>query len=61
MLTTETQILVPQYALPEDEAVLKQVRTHTTKQVIPVPVDDIATMGGSVHCLTWYLPQRLKP
>lgn len=58
MLATEDQIFVPQYKLSADKKVLKLVESYTDKKVIPVPVSEISTMGGSVHCLTWYVPKN---
>lgn len=57
MLATENQIFVSQYKLSADKKVLKMVESYTVKKIIPVPVSEISTMGGSVHCLTWYVPK----
>lgn len=61
MLETPDTIYVPHYDLPADQQVLKIIRAHTAKKVVPIDVAKISTTGGSVHCLTWDVPARLMP
>lgn len=60
MLETPDTIYVPYYDLPMDQQVLKIVRQHTKKHVVSINVAKISTTGGSVHCLTWDVPNRFK-
>ncbi|MEE8824353.1 putative agmatine deiminase [Lentilactobacillus sunkii] len=61
MLETPTKVYVPQYGLSMDHKVLKIIRSHTHKKLIPINVGKISTMGGSVHCLTWDVPKTMVP
>ncbi|GAF41297.1 peptidyl-arginine deiminase [Agrilactobacillus composti DSM 18527 = JCM 14202] len=61
MLETPDTIYVPHYGLKADTKVLKIVKQHTTKKVVPIDVAKISTTGGSVHCLTWDVPQAFMP
>ena len=60
MLETPDTIYVPHYDLPMDRQVLKIVRQHTKKRVVSINIAKISTTGGSVHCLTWDVPNRFK-
>lgn len=56
MLQTPHAVYVPQYGLTQDHAVLRLIQRHVNQPVIPVPVGHLSTLGGSVHCLTWEVP-----
>lgn len=60
ILETDTKLYVPQYNLPQDKIVINIIKKHTSKEIIPINVSRISTMGGSIHCLTWYLPARFN-
>lgn len=61
MMETKHAIYVPQYGLRQDKDALKLVRQYTDKQIHPVNVSKLSTLGGSVNCLTWYCPKELLP
>ena len=61
MLETEGAIYVPQFNLPKDKNQLDFVRKYTDKEVIPIAVNELSTMGGAVNCLTWYCPKEFLP
>lgn len=58
MLETKQAIYFPMYGLKKDQRVLELVQRHTTKQVVPINLSHISTLGGSVHCLTWEVPDK---
>lgn len=61
LLETEKAVYVPQFGLAADDEQLAFVGQYTDKQVIPVAINEIATMGGAINCLTWYCPNHLLP
>lgn len=61
VLETENAIYVPQFNLPEDKKQLDFIKKYTNKEVIPVAINDISTMGGAINCLTWYCPEEFLP
>ncbi|WP_099974496.1 agmatine deiminase family protein [Lactobacillus terrae] len=61
ILETDSAIYVPQYSLKKDKEIIETLRKNTDKKIIPVDVSKISTMGGSVHCLTWYCPNKFLP
>lgn len=61
MLETNHAIYLPQFGLPADGEQIKFVSRYTDKTVIPIPINDISTMGGAINCLTWYCPKELLP
>jgi len=60
MLETSQAIYFPIYHLKDDQRVMKLVQSHTDKKVIPINVSKISTLGGSVHCLTWDVPDKFR-
>lgn len=52
-LVTRTRVYLPQFGLPEDAIALEQVRTVTTREVVPVASRQVCAMGGGVRCLSW--------
>lgn len=58
MLETKQKIYFPMYGLKQDQKVLKLVQTQTEKQVVPINVAHLSTLGGSIHCLTWDVPDK---
>lgn len=60
MLETNHAIYFPMYGLKQDHTVLKMVQAQTNKPVVPVKVGNISVLGGSLHCLTWNVPNKFK-
>ncbi|WP_125589304.1 agmatine deiminase family protein [Companilactobacillus jidongensis] len=60
MLETTSTIYFPQYGLKNDMRAMKIVQSNTNKKVVPVDVSEISTLGGSVHCLTWEVPNKFN-
>lgn len=54
-LVTANHIYLPQFGIPEDNVALEQVRSVSSKQVIPVPSHQVCHMGGGVRCMSWQL------
>ncbi len=54
-LVTSQRVYLPQFGMPEDKKVLAQVRSITSKQVIPIRSDNVCFMGGGVRCMSWQL------
>ena len=50
---TYSNIYVPTFNMPHDQAALNIIRKNTSKKVIPVNAEGVCPMGGSVRCLTW--------
>ncbi|MEM8600352.1 MAG: agmatine deiminase family protein [Bacteroidota bacterium] len=53
LLATPSTLYVPVFDLETDEAALAAVEQHAGRAVVPVPVDEVGQMGGSVRCLSW--------
>lgn len=60
MLETKRKIYFPMYGLKQDQKVLKLVQAQTKKQVVPINVAHLSTLGGSIHCLTWDVPDKFQ-
>jgi len=60
MLETPSTIYFPQYGLNSDTSVRNIVKSHINKRVVPMNVEKISTLSGSVHCLTWEVPNRFR-
>ncbi len=60
MLETKDAIYFPQYGLKNDNKAMKIVEEHTDKKVIPIQVGKLSTTGGSVHCMTWEVPDSFN-
>lgn len=54
-LVTPERVYFPQFGIPEDEIALKQVRSVTSREVVPVTSGDVCFMGGGVRCMSWQL------
>nr|CRH05893.1 putative Porphyromonas-type peptidyl-arginine deiminase [Candidatus Magnetococcus massalia] len=54
-LVTPERIYFPQFGIPEDATALKQVRSFTDKEVVPVSSQQVCHMGGGVRCMSWQL------
>ena len=54
-LTTDQYIYMPTFNSPHDAEMLAFIQSHTDKEVVPVPAQDVCFMGGSVRCLSWQL------
>lgn len=52
-LVTPDRIYLPQFGIKEDALALEQVRSVTTKEVIPVLSNQVCHMGGGVRCMSW--------
>lgn len=61
ILETDNGFYFPQFGLKQDKKVLDFVKKYLTKQVIPISVDKLSTMGGATNCLTWYCPPEFIP
>lgn len=57
-IVTDNYIYVPVFGAPNDEAVLKIIKAHTHRKIVPVQASGVCFMGGSVRCLTWQLKGR---
>ncbi|PMD68037.1 agmatine deiminase family protein [Companilactobacillus nuruki] len=60
MLETEDAVYFPMYGLKKDHQVLNLVKKEYDKKVIPISVGRLSTLGGSIHCLTWDVPDRFR-
>lgn len=58
MLETSQVIYFPIYGMKDDQRVLRIVQKNTDKKVIPINVSKLSTLGGSIHCLTWDVPNK---
>lgn len=58
MLETSNAIYFPQYGLKNDQRAMDIVKKNTDKKVVPINVSKLSTTGGSVHCLTWEVPDK---
>lgn len=54
-LVTKNRVYLPQFGVPEDEIAIEQVGAATTREIIPVPSDQVCHMGGGVRCMSWQL------
>ncbi len=54
-LVTPDRVYLPQFGIPEDTIALAQVRAATTREVVPVPSQQVCFMGGGVRCMSWQL------
>lgn len=54
-LVTPNNIYLPQFNIPEDEIALSQVKSITSRNVVPVRSDQVCHMGGGVRCMSWQL------
>jgi len=54
-LVTPTRIYFPQFGIPEDAIALAQIRSATTREVIPIDSAKVCEMGGGVRCMSWQL------
>lgn len=61
IMETESAWYVPQFQLQQDEEMLEFVKSYTDKQVIPLEIESLSTMGGAINCLTWYCPSKFLP
>lgn len=52
-LVTPTRVYLPQFGIPEDAVALRQVRSATTREVVPIRSDMVCQMGGGVRCMSW--------
>ena len=52
---TARNLYLPHFGRPRDDAVLRRLRAHTARTIIPVDARDVCFMGGSVRCLSWQL------
>ena len=52
---TDRHSYLPVYGLETDARALEQVRAHAGREVVPVDARRIATLGGSVRCLSGQL------
>ena len=53
MLVTPQRIYFPQFGITEDAAALKQLKSWTDLEVIPVMSNHVCQMGGGVRCMSW--------
>lgn len=58
MLETKQAIYFPMYGLKSDKKVMQLVAAQTNKKIIPINVGKISTLGGSIHCLTFDVPDK---
>lgn len=58
MLETKQAIYFPMYGLKSDQKVMRLVSRYTDKKIIPINVGKISTLGGSIHCLTFDVPDK---
>ncbi len=54
-LVTPDRVYLPQFGIPEDKIALEQVRAATSREVVPVPSQQVCFMGGGVRCMSWQL------
>ena len=54
-LVTPERIYFPQFGVAEDAIALEQVRSATSREVIPVMSGKVCQMGGGVRCMSWQL------
>ena len=59
-IVTDRYIYMPTFASPHDAEMLSLIQSHTDKQVVPIPAENVCCMGGSVRCLTWQVKGELK-
>jgi agmatine/peptidylarginine deiminase len=59
-LVTDGYIYMPTFNGPHDTEMIELVKSHTNKMVVPIPVENIAMMGGTVRCLTWQVKKANK-
>lgn len=57
-LVTPERIYLPQFGIPEDVTALDQVRAITSREVVPVPSQQVCFMGGGVRCMSWQLREK---
>lgn len=54
-LVTSRHIYFPQFGIKQDAIALQRIRAITKKTVIPVPSQQVCTMGGGVRCMSWQI------
>ena len=54
-LVTPDRIYLPQFGIPEDAVVLRQVRAATCREIVRVSSGNVCRMGGGVRCMSWQL------
>ena len=54
-LVTPERIYFPQFGIPEDKTALGQLKSITTKEIVPVPSKQVCHMGGGVRCMSMQL------
>ncbi|MCR9212651.1 MAG: agmatine deiminase family protein [Proteobacteria bacterium] len=54
-LVTPERIYLPQFGIPEDKIALEQVRTATSREVVPIASHQVCHMGGGVRCMSLQL------
>lgn len=54
-LVTPERIYLPQFGIPEDKLAIEQVKTVTSREVIPIESSQVCHMGGGVRCLSLQL------
>ncbi len=54
-LVTPDRIYFPQFGIAEDAVALKQIKSATKRQVVPVMSAKVCEMGGGVRCMSWQM------
>ena len=52
-LETEKCIFLPVFAAPDDRRAIAAAKRIFNKRIIPVEINEIATDGGCLNCITW--------
>lgn len=55
-LETDTCIFLPVFEAPMDERAVAQAQDIFSKPVVPVCINEIATQGGVLNCISWETP-----
>lgn len=53
ILVLDNVVYVPSYGLDLDKDVLAIIKSETEKDVVQIDMSNLATLGGSLRCLTW--------
>ena len=56
MLVTNNAVYVPQFNQSNyDSQAIEVIKSHTSKNVLPVDMSKLSHMGGSVRCMSWQI------
>lgn len=59
-IVTDRYIYMPTFNGPHDTSMFNLIQSHTNKEVVTVPAENVCFMGGSVRCLSWQVKGELK-